>query len=95
MRFFGMGVIVSLATIIISLMVGGLEIIADALLIVGVIPMAFSALLSGVFVSGDRMRGNYSGEDDFKERMGLSTKFFLFGLPSLLTAFAVYFIISR
>ena len=92
MRFFGFGIIISLVTLIISLLVGNSEIIVNALLIIGLIPMAFSALFSGVFVSGDRMRGNYSGEDDFRERMGLSTKLFLLGVPSLLTAFVVYFI---
>jgi hypothetical protein len=92
MGFFGIGIIISLVTIIISLLVGNPEIIVNALLIIGLIPMAFSALFSGVFVSGDRRRGNYSGEDDFRERMGLSTKLFLLGLPSLLTAFVVYFI---
>lgn len=94
MRFFRIGIIISIVTLVISLLVGNPEITVNALLIIGLVPMAFAALFSGVLVSGDRMRGNYSGKDDFRERMGLSIKLFLFGLPSLLTSFAVYFIIK-
>ncbi|EHL08471.1 hypothetical protein HMPREF0322_00783 [Desulfitobacterium hafniense DP7] len=94
MKFLGIGIIVSLATLIISWLVGNPETTVNALLIIGLIPMAISALFAGVFISGDRMRGNYSGKDDFRERMGISTKLFLLGLPSLLTAFAVYFIMT-
>jgi hypothetical protein len=91
-EIFRTGIAISIIALIISLLVRNPESIVNVLLIIGIIPMVFAALFSGVLVSGDRIRGNYSGEDDFRQRMSISTKLFLLGLPCLLTSFAIYFI---
>ena len=56
------------------------------LLIIGFIPIIISGFMSGVYVSGDRVRGNYSDSKNFGERSGRSTKLFLFGIPFVLAA---------
>ncbi|WP_242832528.1 DUF5316 family protein [Desulfosporosinus orientis] len=48
--------------------------------------------MSGAFISGDRVRANYSDSKDFIERTNLGSKLFLFGLPCLVAGIAISFI---
>nr|WP_282433983.1 DUF5316 family protein [Desulfosporosinus lacus] len=62
-----------------------------SLFIIGFIPIIISGFMSGAYVSGDRVRGNYSDSKDFHERSVMSTKLFLFGIPVVLAAIAIHF----
>ena len=53
------------------------------LLLLGIIPIIVSGILSGTFVSGERVRANYSDSTDFIRRTKIGSMFFLFGLPCL------------
>ena len=62
------------------------------LFFLGVIPILISGVLSGSFISGDRVRGNYTTSQDFSKRAKVSSVFFLFGLPCFLAGIAVYYL---
>lgn len=90
MRLFLTGLVVSGVLFVISLFLNDPKIIMYLLLIIGIIPIAISGLMSGAFVSGDRIRANYSDSQDFIERTNISSKLFLFGLPCLVAGVAIY-----
>lgn len=92
MRYFLTGLIVGVLGIIISFLLPNSDMVMYALFIIGFIPIIISGLMSGAYVSGDRVRGNYSDNKDFNERSGMSTKFFLFGIPCVLAAIAVIYL---
>lgn len=56
--------------------------------LIGLVAMLISSLLSGVFINGDRIRGNWTNEDseDRVYRQARASKFFFFGVPNLLVA---------
>jgi len=86
------GVIVGVFGLIIALFTRNSDFIIYSLFIIGLIPIIISGFMSGAYVSGDRVRGNYSNSIDFKERSGISSKLFLFGLPCVITAMTIYYI---
>lgn len=91
MSYLGIGITISLIGLIISFFIDTPESIAGALLLLGIIPIALSAIFSGALTSGDRIRASYSDNEDFKEKMSLSTTLFLLGAPLLLTSIAIYY----
>jgi len=86
------GLIVGVLGIIYAFLFHNSEMVMYGLLIIGFIPIIISGFMSGAYVSGDRVRGNYSDSKDFNERSGRSTKLFLFGIPFVLAALAVQYI---
>lgn len=92
MRYFLTGLTVGVLGIIISFLLPNSDMVMYALFIIGFIPIIISGLMSGAYVSGDRVRGNYSNSKDFNERSGRSTKLFLFGMPCVLAAIAVIYL---
>lgn len=92
MRTFLAGLIVGGLLLIISLFLNDPKIIMYVLLIIGIIPIAISGLMSGAFVSGERVRANYSDSKDFVERSNIGSKLFLFGLPCLVAGIAISYI---
>jgi len=86
------GLIVGVLGIIISFVLKNSDMIMYGLFIIGFIPIIISGFMTGAYVSGDRVRGNYSDSKDFNERSGMSTKLFLFGIPCVLAAIAIHFI---
>ena len=92
MRSFLAGISVSGLLLIISLFLDNSSIIMYLLLLLGVIPIVISGFLSGAFVSGDRVRANYSDSKDFSERTKIGSVLFLFGIPCLLVGIAMNFI---
>lgn len=92
MRSFLSGLVVGVIGLIISSFAQDRDIIIYALLIIGFIPIIISGFMTGAYVSGDRVRGNYSDSKDLYERSGRSTKLFLFGLPCVLSAIVISFI---
>lgn len=87
------GLIVGGLGIILSFVLQNSDMIMYGLFIIGFIPIIISGFMSGAYVSGDRVRGNYSDSKDFNERSGMSTKLFLFGIPCVLAAIAIHFIV--
>lgn len=87
------GLIVGVLGIILSFVLQNSDMIMYGLFIIGLIPIIISGFMSGAYVSGDRVRGNYSYSKDFNERSGRSTKLFLFGIPCVLASIAIRFII--
>ena len=59
------------------------------LLLLGVVSLIISGILSGTFISGDRIRANYSEPKEFSERSRIGSMFFLFGIPCLLVGIAI------
>ena len=86
------GLIIGVFGLIISLILRNTDIIMYTLFVIGLIPIIISGFMSGAYVSGDRVRGNYSGSKDFNERSGMSSKLFLFGIPCVLAAMSIYYI---
>lgn len=64
-----------------------------ATLVFGLICLAIAGILSGAFVSGDRIRANTATEEkeDRRQRQDWSIKIFMFGLPSFLAAILSYY----
>ncbi len=92
MRSFIAGIVVGILGLLTSILFENSKLANNSLLIIGIGSMILAAIFSGALASGDRVRANYSDEQDFRERMSWSLKLFLFGIPSLLASLAVYFI---
>ncbi|MDR3542913.1 MAG: DUF5316 family protein [Desulfosporosinus sp.] len=92
MRSFLTGLVVGIIGLIISLLLHNPDRVMYSLFIIGFIPIIISGFMTGAYVSGDRVRGNYLDSKDFNERSGRSTKLFLFGIPCVLAAIAIHFI---
>ncbi|WP_188016948.1 DUF5316 domain-containing protein [Paenibacillus antarcticus] len=59
---------------------------------IGVISILLAGILSGLFISEDRMRANFETTEDRKFRNKYSSVLFLFGLPFLITAIFINWI---
>jgi hypothetical protein len=92
MRSFMSGVVVGVIGFISSFFLDNSDKVMYFLFIIGFIPIIISGFMSGAYVSGDRVRGNYSDSKDFIERSGRSAKLFMFGIPCVLAAIAIHFI---
>ncbi|TEB04403.1 hypothetical protein Psch_04130 [Pelotomaculum schinkii] len=90
MRSFIIGLVIAISGLVVSLFLDNPNMVVNGLLMVGVVPMVLAAIFSGALVSGDRVRANYSDEQDFRQRMRWSTNLFLFGIPNLLASLAIY-----
>jgi hypothetical protein len=91
MRSLIVGLIVAIFGLVISLFINNPNLIMNGLLIIGAVPMVLAAIFSGVLGSGDRIRANYSDEQNYRQRMRWSNNLFLFGLPNLLASLAIYY----
>lgn len=90
MRSLIVGLVVAITGLVISLFIDNPNMIMNGLLLIGAVPMVLAAIFSGVLGSGDRIRANYSDEQDYRQRMRWSNNLFLFGLPNLLASLAIY-----
>lgn len=84
----GAGIILLILVSLVSFFLGDWSILFKFSGVIGLASFLISGLLSGVFVSGDRIRANYTNEDDEDKgiRQGWASKLFLFGLPNLVGA---------
>lgn len=57
--------------------------------------LLFAGLFEGSFVSGDRIRANYSSEteDDRNQRRNISSSLFVVSIPNVLAAVLVYYLV--
>lgn len=61
------------------------------LFVVRLIPIVLSGFMSGAYISGDRIRANYSDSQGFVNRSRRGTGLFLFGSPLVVAAIAISF----
>lgn len=88
-------IIGAILSLIVALLLGVLSNWGMALKVtsgVGVISWVLAGILSGSFISGDRMRANNSIEsiEDKKSRNKFTSILFIFGLPFLIAALLIY-----
>ncbi|EHQ89644.1 DUF5316 family protein [Desulfosporosinus youngiae] len=93
MRSFLTGLVIGVIGLVISFFSQDTDKIIYTLLIIGFIPIIISGFMTGAYVSGDRVRGNYTDSKDFSGRSGRSAKLFVFGLPCVLSAIVISFIV--
>lgn len=93
MRSLLLGVIVGVLALILSFFLNSddTEMVVGYLLVIGLIPIILSGFMSGAYVSGDRVRANYSDSKEFSDRSGRGTDLFFFGIPLVLAAIAIHF----
>ncbi|MBU8878784.1 DUF5316 domain-containing protein [Bacillus sp. FJAT-29790] len=96
MKWFSIGIVLSIIGVLFSLVVWGIE---KAYLITGGIGMFFvglSMLFSGSMGSGDQIRANFATESaqDRRNRISTTIRLGLVGLPSIILALLLYFLIT-
>lgn len=96
MKYFLIGIGLSIIASVLSVFVWGID---TAYLITGSIGFIFigiSMVLSGSMVSGDRVRANFASEsvEDRDKRNKITVNSILLGLPSVLLAILLYFVIA-
>lgn len=92
MRYFSIGVFLSVVGVVVSLVLWGFN---KAYFISGIIGFFFigiAIILSGSMVSGDRMRANFATEsdEDRRNRNSIIFRIALIGIPNLVIAFLLY-----
>jgi hypothetical protein len=89
------GTFLAILVIVVGMQVLSAKTVMEVLGGVGVASLLLAGLCSGAFVSGDRIRENFYMErpSDRKTRTRLCTAFILFGLPNLIAAVCIMYII--
>lgn len=95
MRYFLFGLLLSLLSIFVTLVIWDIHMVY---VVAGTISLFFivvSMLLSGSFVSGDRMRANVAMEsdEDRENRYKVTTRSLLMALPNLIVALLFYILL--
>lgn len=87
---FGAGV---LTLAVVWLIAGDWSLVFNYAGLIGVVAFFLSGVLSGAFISGDRVRANWANEDreEREIRNAWTSKLFLFGVPNLLGAIIAYY----
>ncbi|WP_028391007.1 DUF5316 domain-containing protein [Bacillus cihuensis] len=96
MRYFLIGIILSIIGFLVSLVVWGMD---KAYFIPGGIGFFFigiSMIFSGSMASGDQMRANFATEsvEDRRKRNRVTFRSALIGIPNLVMAFFFYFFLN-
>ncbi|WP_057913332.1 DUF5316 domain-containing protein [Peribacillus muralis] len=95
MKSFYLGIVIVLISLLISVFTNDWTLMYKITGWVTAIVLVLCALFSGGFVDGDRLGRNILSEtkEDKKERVFLTTRLLLIGLPNFLTALTVYILI--
>ncbi|WP_434512182.1 DUF5316 domain-containing protein [Desulfitobacterium sp. AusDCA] len=92
----GAGILTLALVCLVSFILGDWSLMFKFSGIIGLISFLISGLFTGVFVSGDRVRANWTHEDsedqDFRQQR--ASKLFLFGLPNLAGAI-LYIVLTQ
>ncbi|WP_208590952.1 DUF5316 family protein [Gracilibacillus suaedae] len=96
MRYFLIGIILSVLGVVLSIILWGVD---QAYMITGGIGIVFigiSMIFSGALLSGDRMRANYGTEstEDRRNRNTITIRTGLIGITNLIIALFIYYIIN-
>lgn len=86
------GIVTACIVIIFGLVMKDLQLAMNITSWIGIILLVVAMLLSGVFVSGDRMRANQAAEttERRKERNKTTFNALLMAIPNFATAIALY-----
>ncbi len=93
MKCLGIGMLLSLAGIVVAVVIWDIHMVADITGMIGLIFLVISMLMSGAFVNGDRVRLNAATETDDgrKQRNQVMTSSLLIALPNFLVMLGFYF----
>ena len=93
MKCLGIGMLLSLAGIVVAVVIWDIHMVADITGMIGLIFLVISMLMSGAFVNGDRARLNAATETDEgrKQRNQVMTSSLLIALPNFLVMLGFYF----
>ncbi len=93
MKYLLIGILFALLGVAVSLLIWGLDMVITISTGIGLFFIGIACILSGAFVSGDRMRANLATESDEgrTQRNNMSFHSALIGIPSIVVAFLFYF----
>ncbi|MGP4042498.1 DUF5316 domain-containing protein [Gracilibacillus sp. D59] len=96
MRYFFIGLILSVIGVLISFIVWGMDKAYVITAGIGFLFIGISMVFSGSMVSGDRMRANFATESDDDRRIRRSVTFRsgLIGIPNLVIALLIYYFLN-
>ncbi|MDF2066648.1 DUF5316 family protein [Bacillus sp. Cr_A10] len=93
MRYFLIGILLSLLGILVSIVIWNLGMVTTITSGIGFFFIGISFIFSGVLVSGDRMRANISTEtvEERHKRSNVTFRSAMIGIPSFVVAILFYF----
>ncbi|WP_052344401.1 DUF5316 domain-containing protein [Bacillus ndiopicus] len=94
-RYFLYGIVLAVGAVIVAFILGDIQKVVNIAGGVGLILLVISMLLSGAFISGDRMRANLLSETKEKkdQRHNHIEKLLIMSLPSLGIAILFYWLL--
>lgn len=94
-KYFFYGVLIAVSAVIVALISGGTQKIVGFAGGVGLILLIISMLLSGAFISGDRMRANQTADtrERSKQRDNSIENLLIMSFPSLVIAILFYWLL--
>lgn len=95
MKYVAIGLLLSLIGSVVALVIWDVHMVADVTGMIGLVFLVLSMIMSGAFVSGDRVRLNAATETDKgrEERNRLVTRSLLIALPNFLVMLGFYLFI--
>ncbi|WP_341321267.1 DUF5316 domain-containing protein [Solibacillus sp. FSL H8-0523] len=95
MKYVAIGLLLSLLGSVVALVIWDVHMVADVTGMIGLVFLVLSMIMSGAFVSGDRVRLNAATETDKgrEERNRLVTRSLLIALPNLVVMLGFYLFI--
>lgn len=95
MKYVAIGLLLSLLGSVVALVIWDVHMVADVTGMIGLVFLVLSMIMSGAFVSGDRVRLNAATETDKgrEERNRLVTRSLLIALPNFLVMLVFYLFI--
>ncbi|MER1958891.1 MAG: DUF5316 domain-containing protein [Solibacillus sp.] len=95
MKYVAIGLLLSLLGSVVALVIWDVHMVADVTGMIGLVFLVLSMIMSGAFVSGDRVRLNAATETDKgrAERNQIVTRSLLIALPNFLVMLVFYLFI--
>ena len=95
MKYVAIGLLLSLLGSVVALVIWDVHMVADVTGMIGLVFLVLSMIMSGAFVSGDRVRLNAATETDKgrAERNQIVTRSLLIALPNFLVMLGFYLFI--
>lgn len=95
MKYVAIGLLLSLLGSVVALVIWDVHMVADVTGMIGLVFLVLSMIMSGAFVSGDRVRLNAATETDKgrEERNQIVTSSLLIALPNFLVMLGFYLFI--
>ena len=95
MRYFLIGTLLSIIAIFVSVIIWDIHMVHVLTGAISLIFIATAMLLSGTFISGDRMRANQASEadEDRDNRTKVVNRSLIMAMPNLVIALLFYFLL--